>query len=113
MKRAGICEWERAKFTKDEEGAIGLVMKKRLFNVCGFVLRYEISVRYLEEAERGGKFYSVNRKLLVLLICFILLVGAHPCYTSVIFRTSTPRCSRLSILSRGSPRTSSPVPLFR
>ena len=47
-------EWARAKYTKDEEGAIGLVMQKRLSNACGFELRYEDSLRwYLEEVERG------------------------------------------------------------
>jgi len=47
-------EWADAKFTKDEEGAVGLIMKKRLLNKYGFELHYETSLRYFEEAERGG-----------------------------------------------------------
>lgn len=50
-------EWAEAKFTKDEEGAVGFVVKKRLMNVCGFQLHYERSFRYYAEAfpeEQGG-----------------------------------------------------------
>jgi serine/threonine protein kinase len=44
-------EWAKAKLEKDEEGAVGLVMKKRLARE-GFELRFENSDRYLEWA--GG-----------------------------------------------------------
>jgi hypothetical protein len=43
-------EWGRAKFNQDEEGAVGLVMKKMLGD-HGFELHYEISERYVEWAE--------------------------------------------------------------
>ncbi len=39
--------WANAKFTQDEEGAVGLVMKGKLGDL-GFNLRYERSSRYLE-----------------------------------------------------------------
>ena len=42
-------DWGRAKWTQDEEGAIGYVMKKRLQKV-GFELNYSGSSRYLEWA---------------------------------------------------------------
>lgn len=38
--------WAKAKFTKNEEGTSGFVMKKRPMNVCGFQLDYERSLRY-------------------------------------------------------------------
>ncbi|KAL1844575.1 hypothetical protein VTK73DRAFT_2272 [Phialemonium thermophilum] len=44
-------DWAKAKLTKDEEGAVGLVMKKRLARE-GFELRFENSDRYMEYA--GG-----------------------------------------------------------
>lgn len=44
-------DWAKAKLTKDEEGAVGLVMKKRLARE-GFELRFENSDRYMEWA--GG-----------------------------------------------------------
>lgn len=44
-------DWAHAKLTKDEEGAVGLVMKTRLARE-GFKLRYENSDRYMEWA--GG-----------------------------------------------------------
>jgi hypothetical protein len=44
-------DWGRAKYRQDEEGAVGLVMKKRLGD-HGFKLHYEISERYLQWAER-------------------------------------------------------------
>ncbi|KAF2796859.1 hypothetical protein K505DRAFT_236734, partial [Melanomma pulvis-pyrius CBS 109.77] len=44
-------EWGRAKWTQDEEGAVGLVMQKRLAKQ-GFELKFEHSMRYLEWAER-------------------------------------------------------------
>ncbi len=43
--------WAKAKLNKDEEGAVGLVMKKRLARE-GFELRFENSDRYMEWA--GG-----------------------------------------------------------
>ncbi|KAK3939980.1 hypothetical protein QBC46DRAFT_436262 [Diplogelasinospora grovesii] len=44
-------DWAKAKLNKDEEGAVGLVMKKRLARE-GFELRFENSDRYMEWA--GG-----------------------------------------------------------
>jgi serine/threonine protein kinase len=44
-------DWAKAKLEKDEEGAVGLVMKKRLARE-GFELRFENSDRYMEWA--GG-----------------------------------------------------------
>lgn len=44
-------DWAKAKLNKDEEGAVGLVMKKRLAS-AGFELRFENSDRYMEWA--GG-----------------------------------------------------------
>lgn len=44
-------DWAKAKLTKDEEGAVGLVMRKRLARE-GFELRFEESDRYMEWA--GG-----------------------------------------------------------
>lgn len=44
-------DWAKAKLNKDEEGAVGLVMKKRLARE-GFELRFENSNRYMEWA--GG-----------------------------------------------------------
>jgi serine/threonine protein kinase len=44
-------DWAKAKLNKDEEGAVGLVMKKRLARE-GFKLRFENSDRYMEWA--GG-----------------------------------------------------------
>ena len=44
-------DWAKAKLMKDEEGAVGLVMKKRLARE-GFELRFENSDRYMEWA--GG-----------------------------------------------------------
>jgi hypothetical protein len=44
-------EWGRAKWTQDEEGAVGLVMKSKLAKQ-GFKLNYEPSMRYLEWAKR-------------------------------------------------------------
>ncbi|CAK7200621.1 hypothetical protein SEUCBS139899_003319 [Sporothrix eucalyptigena] len=44
-------DWAKAKLRKDEEGAVGLVMKKRLSSQ-GFELHYENSDRYMEYA--GG-----------------------------------------------------------
>lgn len=46
-------EWGRAKWSQDEEGAVGLVMKRRLAKQ-GFKLKYESSTRYLEWAEGEG-----------------------------------------------------------
>jgi hypothetical protein len=46
-------KWGRAKWSQDEEGAIGLVMKARL-KKFGFNLKYEGSMRYLECAEGEG-----------------------------------------------------------
>lgn len=46
-------KWGRAKWSQDEEGAIGLVMKARL-KKFGFNLKYEGSMRYLEWAEGEG-----------------------------------------------------------
>ena len=46
-------KWGRAKWSQDEEGAIGLVMKARLKKI-GFNLKYEGSMRYLEWAEGEG-----------------------------------------------------------
>lgn len=43
-------DWGRAKYTKDEEGAVGLVMKKRL-GKYGFELDYASSERYINWAE--------------------------------------------------------------
>ncbi|CAI4215955.1 unnamed protein product [Parascedosporium putredinis] len=44
-------DWGKAKLNRDEEGAVGLVMKKRLARE-GFELRFEKSDRYMEWA--GG-----------------------------------------------------------
>ncbi|KAH6621032.1 hypothetical protein B0J18DRAFT_480504 [Chaetomium sp. MPI-SDFR-AT-0129] len=44
-------DWAKAKLNKDEEGAVGLVMKKRLAR-AGFEVRFENSERYMEWA--GG-----------------------------------------------------------
>ena len=44
-------DWAKAKLNKDEEGAVGLVMKKRLARE-GFELQFENSDRYMEWA--GG-----------------------------------------------------------
>lgn len=44
-------KWGRAKWSQDEEGAIGAVMKARLKKI-GFNLKYKRSMRYLEWAER-------------------------------------------------------------
>lgn len=44
-------DWAKAKLNKDEEGAVGLVMKNRLARE-GFELRFEKSDRYMEWA--GG-----------------------------------------------------------
>ena len=46
-------KWGRAKWSQDEEGAIGFVMKARL-KKFGFDLKYEGSMRYLEWAEGEG-----------------------------------------------------------
>ena len=46
-------KWGRAKWSQDEEGAIGAVMKARL-KKFGFNLKYKRSMRYLEWAEREG-----------------------------------------------------------
>lgn len=43
-------QWGRAKWSQDEEGAVGVVMKSRLKKI-GFDLKYEPSMRYLEWAE--------------------------------------------------------------
>jgi serine/threonine protein kinase len=43
--------WGRAKWSQDEEGAVGAVMKARLGKI-GYDLKYERSMRYLEWAER-------------------------------------------------------------
>lgn len=47
-------EWALAKWSRDEDGAIGLVMQKRVEKASGVKLRYEVSFRFLEEAKRGG-----------------------------------------------------------
>jgi serine/threonine protein kinase len=44
-------EWGRAKWSQDEEGAIGMVMQSRLKKI-GFDLKYTRSLRYLEWAEK-------------------------------------------------------------
>lgn len=44
-------DWGRAKWTQDEEGAVGFVMKRRLGKL-GFELVFNHSQRYLEFAER-------------------------------------------------------------
>ena len=44
-------DWAKAKLNKDEDGAVGLVMKKRLARE-GFELQFENSDRYMEWA--GG-----------------------------------------------------------
>lgn len=44
-------EWGRAKWSQDEEGAVGMVMRSRLQKV-GFDLEYQNSGRYLEWADR-------------------------------------------------------------
>ncbi|KAK7422777.1 hypothetical protein QQZ08_009402 [Neonectria magnoliae] len=49
-------EWGRAKFSKDEEGAIALRMKKLLSEKHDFQLHYEDPLRYLEWAEREDSF---------------------------------------------------------
>lgn len=52
-KNESDLEWGRAKWSQDEEGAVGLVMKRRLAKQ-GFKLKYESSMRYLEWAEGEG-----------------------------------------------------------
>ncbi|KAF2117067.1 hypothetical protein BDV96DRAFT_644500 [Lophiotrema nucula] len=49
-KEESDLEWGRAKWSQDEEGAVGLVMQKRLAKQ-GFKLKYTPSMRYLEWAE--------------------------------------------------------------
>ena len=50
-KEESDLEWGRAKWSEDEEGAIGQVMKRRLAEQ-GFELKYRRSVRYWEWAEK-------------------------------------------------------------
>ncbi|KAK7402684.1 hypothetical protein QQX98_011547 [Neonectria punicea] len=49
-------DWGRAKFSKDEDGAIALRMKKLLSEKHDFQLHYEDPLRYLEWAEREDSF---------------------------------------------------------
>ena len=48
-------EWWKTKNTKDEEGAVGLVMRKRL-GKHGFELEYESSGRYSRWADTDDSF---------------------------------------------------------
>ena len=50
-KEESDLEWGRAKWSEDEEGAVGQVMKKRLAE-HGFELKYQRSMRYWEWAEK-------------------------------------------------------------
>ncbi|RMD39894.1 hypothetical protein DV735_g5242, partial [Chaetothyriales sp. CBS 134920] len=49
-------DWGRAKHTKDEEGAVALRLKKKLFEDYGFQLRYEDSLRYIQWADTVDVF---------------------------------------------------------
>lgn len=49
-------DWGRAKHSKDEEGAVALRMKKKLFEDYNFQLRYEDSLRYIGWAETADNF---------------------------------------------------------
>ena len=61
MADSGLCrirgadetdlEWGRAKYTKDEDGAVGLVMQMTLKRDYGFELRYEGCERYAQWAD--------------------------------------------------------------
>lgn len=48
-------EWGRMKWTQDEEGAVGVVMKSRLRKEAGFQIQCQPSERYLEWAPGEGE----------------------------------------------------------
>lgn len=47
-----MSEWGWQKSRRDERGAIGMVLRKRLHDQCGFELEYELARDWEEYAER-------------------------------------------------------------